>query len=731
MHRIITALSVTLIVFSNLYSSQPERWLVSTTQEFLAGDFKGVSLDSEGKLVLSPGLEAVYETGQALIHSAAVDPSGRIYLGTGNEGRIFAVLGQSGEQLADLEENGVFGLAIDNLNRIYAATAPGGKVYRIDRQGNVEPFFDPREKYIWDLKIDRDNNLYVATGPKGIVYRVDPQGRGSVYYDSNDTHITSLAFDLAGNLLAGSSGEGLIFRIDAKDKAFVLFDSTMEEIKSLAVDRYGNVFAVGLSYEPGAAPAAAGKTPAKKPAVPAAPSKNGDEDTIAVEGTRKGKKLEIYRIDRDSLVETIYTADAEMAFDLSVRDDGTVLAGTSNKGRVIAVSPRKLLRVLVQTPDDQVTRLIESGGQLYAASSNLGKLYRLSTESALKGSYESDVLDAKIVSSWGNLRWRVGRPGENPPLLHTRSGNTAKPDSTWSEWSEAYRDSDGSAVQSPAARYLQWKAEFRSGSSSAGLTSDRNALESVEISYLQRNMAPVIGEVTVHPPGTAFLKIPVSNQAGGGSLGGPDNAHLLSLPRSVRALETATPTPPPRKVYVQGSRSVSWKAKDPNEDDLVYSVFYRGIDEQSWKLLAENRTEDYYTLDGASLPDGIYTFRIVASDRPSNPPSSELEAELVSKSFVISNTAPTVTLSQPRLQDRSASFDFTARTTASLVYQAEFSLDAQAWRIVYPQDGISDSLQESFQVVMENLSRGEHLLTVRVIDSIGNIGTAKATFTVP
>lgn len=721
-----------------LQAAKPRHWVVSTQEGFLKGDFKNVSVTSDGRLILAPAVEPVLDSEEALIHSSTVDNGGNLYLGTGNNARIYRVprRGQ-GSLWADLEGTAVMALTVGSLGRIYAATSPAGKVYRLDSGGQPELLFDPRTKYIWDLAVDRAGNLFVATGPQGVIHRVAADGQESVFYDSSETHITSLGWDIDGNLLAGTVPEGLVVRITPDGKPFVLHDSSLEEIKGITRDRYGNIFAIGLSYAEG------GVTDTKKGIAvtsttitvsATSTASSSDEDgtsSVSVEGVRKGKRLEVYRVDRGGLVETLYSADSKVAFDLLTRDDGRLLVATGDKGRILSISPNKLLRLLVQTPAEQVTQLINMEGTLFAATSNLGKVFRLRNNAAEKATYESDVLDGEMTCQWGAIRWRLVDPVSPAPLLFSRSGNTGKPDGTWSPWSPVEGNGEARRIASPAARYLQWKVEFPHNGSDVPILSERNAVDSVSVSYLQRNMSPRLTKLTVYPPGAAFTKPPTTNNPGTVSLGGPDKAHLFALPTQVRALGGPTIVPPPQQIYIPGARSITWTAQDPNQDDLYYSIFYRGQNERSWTLLADKRTDKYYTLDGASLPDGVYLFRVVASDSPSNPAEQALEGELVSKPFVIANSPPQIDLAAPQPESGAVHLNFTAQTRSSTVHQAEYSIDGGPWQIVYPTDGIADSKSETFSVRLENLGTGDHLATIRIVDSVGNLGTAKTSFTVP
>ena len=711
-----------------LLASRPARWITTTQEDFLEGEFTGVAVSSQGRLTRAPALQLVLDTQQAYIHSAVADRVGAVYVGTGSEGKIFRIpaTGEARE-FADLEENGVFALAIDSANRLYAATSPEGAVYRFDAQGKPQVFASPREKYLWDLAIDTQNNVYVATGPKGIIYKIDSSGNSTTFYDSDQIHVVRLAFDINGNLLAGTAPGGQLLRFSAEGKASVLIDSDLDEVKGIANDRYGNVYATALSFE--AAPKKSATPTARPRALTISPAtKTEDSETVEVEGIRRGKKLELYRVNQQGLVETLYSEDASMAFDLLVRPDLTVLLSTSDRGRIVSIDQEGVLKLLAQSPDDQVTRLVQAGSTVYATTSNLGKVYRLGGTGSDPGVFQSKVLDAKVLTQWGRVQWKLNGSGGQAPRIFSRSGNTSKPDTTWSDWSNSYSNAEGDDIKSPPARFLQWKAEFpveTTPLSAAGI-----ALDSISISYLQENVAPRISKLTVHPAGSGFIKQPTALAPGSGSLGGPDRAHVLSLPNEIRKLEGQMTSIPPRRVYIPGARSVSWEANDVNEDDLRFSVHLRAEDESEWKILVRDTANTHYTLDGSSLADGTYLFRIIASDLAGNPPDLARESSLTSRPFLICNTLPIVALGTPTVNGTAVTLPFQSRTTVSSVYQTEYSLDAGAWRIIYPTDGISDGREESFEINLSNLSRGEHTVSIRVIDIVGNMGTGRITFSV-
>ena len=89
------------------------------------------------------------------------------------------------------------------------------------------------------------------------------------------------------------------------------------------------------------------------------------------------------------------------AFSVASAPQGGALIGTSDKGRVYSVSDDGRDTLLVQSSEDQISSFLVRGREVFAASSNQGKLFRLGVEPATEGTYESPVRDARFVASWG------------------------------------------------------------------------------------------------------------------------------------------------------------------------------------------------------------------------------------------------------------------------------------------------------------------------------------------
>jgi hypothetical protein len=730
-------------------------WEMTTYKDFIGGVFRNVSLSREGRLTVGPELTTLLASEQPLVWSLARAADGTLYLGTGHRGRVYRVDPKGATGLFwTASEPEVFALELGPDGALYAGTSPDGKVYRITSDGKAVEFFLPQSKYIWALVFGSDGVLYVGTGDRGRIHRVDRSGKGELWFDTRQTHVTSLAVDPKGALLAGTDPNGILYRITAKDKAFVLYDSNLAEIRSIQVGSDGYIYAAAMggstakAQQAGATPAGGevvispvvqsitvtaseAQAPPRPPEAPkpgspgapaAAPAAPAPAPVVAPSypGAQKSALL---RIAADNTVEMLWTSTEENVYAVLPQPQG-LLFSTDDRGRIYRLEPGRQATLLAQTGEEETTRLALAGDTVVAATSNLGKLYRLEQKTAPVGTYEAPVRDAGSVARWGKLSWKAQTPSGTSIAFSTRSGNSARPDHTWSEWSAPVRDPEGSPVTSPNARFIQWRAELR-GAGGRG-----PVLESVSFPYLPQNAPPVIKSILVTPTQMSVSKAPTpSTPATTPSAAGA--ADFTITVTDTGAVSTATNPGTPTAALSRSSgqaqvTSISWQAEDPDGDRLTARVSFRGEGETEWKLIKENLAESYLTLDPDVLADGVYQVQVLVSDAQSNPASAARDAEMISAPFLIDNTPPAVRLRRAERRPGRAEVWFEAQDTTSILRRAEYSLDAGPWSPVFPEDGILDSKSENFQVVLENLKAGEHLVTLRVSDSAGNSGLAKA-----
>jgi sugar lactone lactonase YvrE len=738
-----TAFTSMMLVFlcGSAIAVGPVFWEISKQDDVIKGDARGVSIAENGTITLAPALTLVYDTKEAYIWSSATDAAGNIYLGTGHEGRIFKVTPTGeGRLLYDAAELDVTALATDPQGNLYAGTSPEGKVYKITPDGKESVFYDPPDKYIWSLAFEAaTSTLYAGTGDKGVIYKIDSAGKAAVLVDTNETNIVSLALDKNGNLLAGTDPSGLLLRVSGNGKLFAMFDSPMQEIHSLSVTADGSIYALGISPKGGTAQQtsslgvssttslstegivtiSAGEEQEENPRVEISAPTGQSQSRSRTDGARSA----LFRVLPDGGSEVCWRSNDTVGFALKPLPEGGVLVGTGNKGRIYRIAAGRSQTLLIQSPEDQTSTIIAAGDNLYATSSNLGRLYRIGRDSVSEGTYVSPVRDTRFAGQWGVITWR-GSPGVE---LQTRSGNTETPDATWSDWSPTYRNASGDQISSPRARFIQWRAVLRNTPAASASTARAGAvtkpaagpqLQSVVVAYLPRNQAPDITSVSVMAPGVAFQEMPLAVDPSIASSG--LDPQLFGVIMNV----------PPRRFFQKGARTLTWQATDPNDDTLAYKVFYRTLSESEWHVLAASLSQNYYTIDGNRLPDGTYLFKIIATDEPGNTKELALADEQVTDPIEIDNTPPAIKVTGPSIAGQTAEVLFDATDLTSRIVRGEYSVDGGTWQLIFPEDGIADSSHESFKVRVTFDKPGEHLIAFRCADSSSNVGTAKVTATV-
>ena len=709
------------------FSGQPIIWETSGRADLLKGDARGVSISDTGELMLAPRLTEVFNTEQAFVWSNTVDAQGNVYLGTGHDGKIYRVSSDGrGSLFYDAPELDVTALAAARDGAIYAGTSPDGKVYRITADGRAEVYFDPADKYIWSLAVLGDGSLAVGTGDNGKLYRVRAAGarpESSLLIATNQTHVISLAVTAQGDLIAGTDPGGLVLRVSPEGKAFALFDANLREIHALAPAADGSIYALALSDAASTGRQQSTPAPAPQPAEGSGvPSTSVtitaiDESGAPIQPTGQparsrtdisSARSAVFRILPDGATDVVWSSPSITAFAIApALRPGSVLIGTGDKGRIYSVTNDGRDTLLLQSTEGQIASFLVRANQVYAASSNQGKLFRFGPELVAEGSYESPVRDAKLTASWGRIWWR----GSGNVELQTRTGNGERPDTTWSDWSSPYRDPAGSSISSPRARFIQWRATLRSAGGS------QTWMEDASLAYLPRNVAPEVLAISSLPIGVGLQQI--------AQLQVDPNVESSGLDPSLFGTVAQVP---PRRIFQRGARSFQWQAEDRNGDTLEYAIYYRPLNETTFRLLKDKLRDSCYTIDGATLADGRYIIKIVASDRPDNPEGQALSGERLSEPVDIDNTPPVLrAVATPQSGGGSDRVVFEVDDATGKIKRSDFSLDGAPWTPLFPDDGIADSGHERYSVDLPALVPGEHTVSLRVFDGSGNVGTLSVT----
>ena len=752
-----------------LLAEHTRRWRQSTYDEFLKGTAHGVAVRSDGRLELAPKFSLVADADASYLWSVRLDAKGTLYAAGGSPAKVFR-FDASGKPAVAFESSDLVAQAIafDSKGTLYVATSPDGKVFKVSASGEKSVFFDPKTKYIWDLAFAPDGTLYVATGDKGQVFSVSPDGKGELFYSSDEAHIRVLAFDAKGNLIAGTEPSGRVLRISktsakssskeasgsssAKAEGFVLYETAKKEVTSLAVSPEGIIYASAIGEKPragGQIPGAVITNPQGTTAITGA----GIIASVQVQPQQPFVPFPpllssgIYRIPVDGPPEEVWSSRDEVVYALGLASDGRLLAGTGNNGALLAVDGRGVFAQLAKSGSAQITGIARnSSGKIFLCTSNPGKVFSVGPEYEPEGVYESRTFDAQLFSHWGRLEWwsppaataAKSAASSNDPRIEffVRSGNTEDPSREWSRWFGPYSKS-GSSTEAPSARFVQWKAVIHDGRPGDGI-------DWVSLAYLPRNVGPVIDGILLQEPGIRVQSQPniLANQPATVTLKMPPTP-AATTSAGINITQNVTPArfeQPPQGTSQKGYQTVVWTAHDDNEDELRYSIYFRGENEREWKLLKDNLEQKHYSWDTTTFPDGAYYLKIVATDAPSNPPAIALKTERESERFEVDNTPPVIegleaipaTTRGGSPSSVSVVVKFIARDSSSSIERAQYSVDGGEWILLAPTGGISDAPEERYEFTLATgVAPGEHTISVRAFDRFENVGSAKTTFTVP
>ncbi len=478
----------------------------------------------------------------------------------------------------------------------------------------------------------------------------------------------------------------------------MLYDSGAEEVHSLAAPPGGPLYAATLAT---AAPAMdLAQILVSQVAQVRSGGLEGQGDAgeammqtqgAAEESAPAATNSQLLRIDADGYGFNVWPLERDEVQSLLADAGGEVLVGTGREGRLYRINGAGDISLLLKFEATQISALHRTAKQrLVLATSNLGFCYSLDGRGDM-GRYESETLNAATVAAWGALSWR----GTGKIAFQTRSGNTQKPEGTWSEWQTLTSESGVWRIASPAARFLQWRCDLKNGGT-------QPALEEVTLSYLQKNLPPEIVELAILPAGDFFDASQDHLSAGAGIVEAP------SLPK---------------RDYKKGYRTAAWQFNDPNRDELLFSLWYRRKADIHWRRLATSLAHTVYSWDTTQMADGEYQIKVVASDSLALPPGSGLRAEKVSEPFLVDNTGPAIRDIQVKTLGRGRALVFSVCDAASPVQRVRVSVNAGGWKLLYPQDGICDSLCEQFSFSLEN-GAAPLEVTIEAADLLANSGTA-------
>jgi len=700
------------ITIPNLNAVEVKKIEVRSFDDFQEGQFKGSALDSKGRLFIGPQIKEIPGPGKEFYLSLDTAFNGDIFIGTGHQASVYRIkpvaLNTKNTEKSDPEEPidltnrgnlpenveevfvsdedlDVYALLVtgSKLSKeiIYAGTSPDGKIYKITADKGKKVFFNTNEKFIWDLKEDKSGNIICAVGNSGGVYQISPEGQAVKIFASEDTHIISLAITRGNSILAGSGDRGILYRIENR-KVKVLFDSPFDEIRGICEDKDGNIFfsaSKEISFS--------GQTRFKKntPSLPYKTKKDKDEPKTL-------EKSVLYCLHTNGIVEKIWSSETEYIYSACYAEkSGSVLIATGDSGRVYSIKKDGSFAIIYESDSAQIFKIVEKqepgkngGNGFILITNNTPAVTEIEDAINNKGIYYSDIYDLQIQSKLGRLYWEGETSSQTEISVFIRSGNSNIPDSTWTQWSAPFTDSENSNLNISDCRYFQVKVVMNTK-----IGTETPSLDQFKIFYIQSNLGPQIKKINIRKA-TLKPSVTVIDSNGKSKSKTSDNKDENYL-------------------------NVSWEARDLNKDKLKYNIYLKKFNSKNWILFKEDITENKLKLDTQLFQDGKYLLRVEADDSLSNPPGAAESAKMESSPFLIDSTAPVIsafTINANHIQ-------FTVEDKTSIISHVRYSFDGKLWYPVFPVDLLNDSKKETFDFTLNNLKSKKYIF-IKVMDEFKN-----------
>ncbi|MEN6338159.1 MAG: hypothetical protein ABFE01_28210 [Phycisphaerales bacterium] len=391
------------------------------------------------------------------IFAMTVDVAGRLLVGiSGEKCRLCRY--ESSKMETIFEPNDatyIFDIKTDSVGNIYLGTGPQGKVYALDPSGKVAQLvYDSPDKNILSLATGKDGSIYAGSDTRGLIYKINPRTKtAAVVYDSEEPEISALLY------AEGTPGEGGVLYATAT-AANVVEAEQRFAAQQAASGRPETKEADGKS------PASSDGTTTLKIANsnPAAGSKPPQQQRPPVKPPQKpGTASFVYRVNKQGYVSELFNEPA--VFLCLAGQDGKIFVGSGNDAQLFMVDPDAERQAVVYEDEKaaQITAVTVSDQDVYVGTANPARLVMLSSGFASEGTFESDLIDAGQPAKWGKLQIDADIPRGCKVLASSRSGNVKDVnDPTFSEWSEPVEVTEPVQLRCPVGRFCQYKLTLES-----------------------------------------------------------------------------------------------------------------------------------------------------------------------------------------------------------------------------------------------------------------------------
>jgi outer membrane protein assembly factor BamB len=637
---------------------QPKTWVLDKGEDWLKGKLDGTVVATDGTVTLGYHAKTLYNPEETVGAFCLLPSSGNsLLVGTIGPARLMKVDADGRKEVvAEIsDEAAVTAIAKAPDNSVWFATAPSGKVFRLAPDSEKPEQICSVNATVWAIDFFDDGTAVLATGPEGKVLTIPKEAKEpKLLVQLPDRHALTLAKGIDGSIFVGTTPRGKVYKFSPDGKVETVFEAPQNPVQTLAVDKKGNLY-VGTS---------------------------GSAIVYLVAPDGSWKELRRFTPERHIMA-------------MVGLDDGVIVA-TGSPGKLYRLTSDGVAAWLYDSEQTHLLSVAVNGDTICVIPSGSGEVLALHRNS--EGIYRSPILDAGQIARWGVLRFIADVPEGAQVLVQARSGNTAYPDSTWSDWTPPVSTSE-TPLTCPPARYLQLRFLLRTNDAQKA-----PILKRVSVVYFPKNQPP---KLTVQEPAAGAV--------------------------------------------LSGKVTIRWRGEDPDRDRLSYEVFYSSDSGKTWHQIREGATQpaqpqqqkqeekqegqeskpesqpqqtqptgattaSSINWDTTKVPDGVYWLKVIASDRISNPDDPQTAEQIIAP-VIVDNTPPTLGTHAVKREGNKLlvpAYDNIA------VGSAEYRAEGGEWIAATCQDGVFDQPYEVLVIDLSKLPANVKVVEVRVRDFAGN-----------
>ena len=639
------------------------------------GTYNGIMLTEQGSLILAPIIEKdgviegkfiwkIYNSSDGSMYAAISGDGAELY--KRNAGEIdFNLFVKS------TNESAFTSVISDNSGNIYAATAPYARIIKYDNSGNEIWSKNVDDTYIWDMKFDNNGNLYAAAGGNNArVLKISSNGNITEILKTEEQHAMSLYFDSKNNkLYIGTAGRGLVLSVDLSTNLEnpsykTVYDTAQNEVYAITMDNIGNLYF---------------GTATREPSYLILPSII-DGGKLADDSAKEFRNS-LYKADTNGTVQRLFFLNQTLVFALSSDIDNNIYFITGDNADIYKINGNDgLLSYIGGLENKTLSTFSATKDGLYFAISKTGEIYKMQNGNPSEGSFISDTLDLKLLSKLGSLKAMTTIPDGSDISFEVRTGNVARVDNTWSDFTKVSEDGK---INAPDGRFLQFRITMKNSNANEKSVP---ILSSMDFTYIENNLPPDVL-----------------------------NGGLTTYYKQQNDSSETTKSPQ----LEENETMIYWKGSDPNGDKLIYDLEYRLKGEKNYRKLANNLETPYFRFKSYLMPSGIYDFRITASDRFDNPIDLSKTKTLEVLNIKYDNDSPEIFDFAVKTEGNKRIITFRAEDKLSFLKTVRYSNITEEWHYILPDDKVLDSMSENFTIIIDDEEAGS--ITIEVLDTEGNI----------